>query len=155
MFQTWHREPVHVYSEHGSPVKVLYAPEFDKRGVMKLVESGREDLYAFIQSHKDSVDLHKIMERFQNGDVSVLQRVQGVFGDFSEMPKTYAELLNVTLEAESTFASLPLEIREKFGHSFQAWLAQAGTQDWLVAMGMVDTPEPVEQLPEPTQSEGE
>ena len=107
---------------------------------MTLKESGKEDLYAFIQSHKDSVDLHKIMDRFNAGDTAVLQKVQGMFGDFSQMPQTYAGLLNHMIEAEQTFMSLPLETREKFGQSFHAWLAQAGSESWLEAMGMVTPP---------------
>ena len=107
---------------------------------MTLKESGKEDLYAFIQSHKDSVDLHKIMDRFNAGDTAALQKVQGMFGDFSQMPQTYAGLLNHMIEAEQTFMSLPLETREKFGQSFHAWLAQAGSESWLEAMGMVTPP---------------
>lgn len=140
MFETWHREQQHFCSQAGSGEKILYSPEFDRFGVMTLKESGKEDLYAFIQSHKDSVDLHKIMDRFNAGDTAVLQKVQGMFGDFSQMPQTYAGLLNHMIEAEQTFMSLPLETREKFGQSFHAWLAQAGSESWLEAMGMVAPP---------------
>ena len=90
MFETWHREQQHFCSEPGCGEKILYSPEFDRFGVMTLKESGKEDLYAFIQSHKDSVDLHKIMDRFNAGDTAALQKVQGMFGDFSQMPQTYA-----------------------------------------------------------------
>ena len=140
MFQTWHRDQEHFCSEPGCGEKILYSPEFDRFGVMTLKESGKEDLYAFIQSHKDSVDLHKIMDRFNAGDTAALQKVQGMFGDFSQMPQTYAGLLNHMIEAEQTFMSLPLETREKFGQSFHAWLAQAGSESWLEAMGMVTPP---------------
>ena len=59
MFETWHREQQHFCSQAGSGEKILYSPEFDRFGVMTLKESGKEDLYAFIQSHKDSVALQK------------------------------------------------------------------------------------------------
>ena len=80
------------------------------------------------------------MDRFNAGDTAALQKVQGMFGDFSQMPQTYAGLLNHMIEAEQTFMSLPLETREKFGQSFHAWLAQAGSESWLEAMGMVTPP---------------
>lgn len=140
MFQTWHREQEHYCSEPGCREKILYSPEFDRHGVMTLKESGKENLYEFIQSFKDSVDLHKIMDRFNAGDTAALQKVQGMFGDFSQMPQTYAGLLNHMIEAEQTFMSLPLETREKFGQSFHVWLAQAGSESWLQAMGMVTPP---------------
>lgn len=151
MFETWRRTPKRFTSDVGSRVKDIYSPEFDKKGVMTLKVSGQENLYEFIQSHKDSVDIHKILERFERGDVAALQKVQGMFGDFSEFPKTYAELLNTVIEGEQTFNSLPLDVREKFGHSFHRWLATSGSAEWLSAMGMeVPTPSPekaVESLP--------
>ena len=142
MFKTWHDQRDRVHCNSGDPEKILYSPEFDRNGVMTLKESGRENLYDFIQSHRDSVDLHKILDRFQSGDVSVLSRVQGSFGDFSQFPQTYAELLNQVIAGEQTFNSLPLDIREQFGHSFHAWLAQAGSESWLKAMGYTPTTPP-------------
>ena len=52
---------------------------------MILKESGKENLYEFIQSFKDSVDLHKIMDRFNAGDTAALQKVQGMFGDAPDL----------------------------------------------------------------------
>lgn len=151
-FDNRYRKPVRFHSEVGDPVKVIYSPEFDKNGVMTLKESGRENLYDFIQSHKDSVDIHKILQRFEEGDVNALSKIQGQFGDFSQFPKTYAEMLNQVIEGENAFNGLPLEVREKFGFSFQQWLASAGSDDWKSKMGFVSdtvTSEPVEPSVEP------
>lgn len=144
MFETWRRPYRRFTSVVGSRIKAIYSPEFDKKGVMTLKVSGQENLYEFIQSHKDSVDIHKILERFERGDVSALQKAQGMYGDFSEFPKTYAELLNIVIEGEQTFNSLPLEVREKFGHSFHRWLATMGSAEWLSAMGLEVPAPPVE-----------
>ncbi len=141
-FDNRYRTPVRFHSEAGDPVKILYSPEFDKNGVMTLKESGRENLYDFIQSHKDSVDIHKIMQRFEEGDVNALSKVQGQFGDFSQFPKTYAEMLNQVIEGENAFNGLPLEVREKFGFSFQQWLASAGSDEWKSKMGFVEVSAP-------------
>lgn len=53
----------------GDPEKILYSAKFDEKGVMDLVETGRENLYEYIQSHKESCDIHVILERFARGDV--------------------------------------------------------------------------------------
>ena len=153
-FPTRYRSQVRFETCCGDPVKVLYAPVFDEKGVMHLAESGREDLYGYIQSHRDSVDLHKILERFAQGDAGVLERFQqkGVFGDFSEFPKTYAELLNTVISGEQIFNQLPLEVREKFGHSFNRWLAQAGSAEWLAAMGYETQADVVKPDPDPGPS---
>lgn len=60
----------------GSPVVLTYTPEYDKQGNLQLVQDGEKDLYAEIQSHKDSTDLALILNRYFNGDPMALSRVQ-------------------------------------------------------------------------------
>ncbi len=125
-----------VFARPGSRVKPVYSPVYDSNGVLDLEQTGQENLYDYIQSHKDSVDIHKILARFESGDVSALAKVQGMYGDFTDVPKTYAEALNAVISAETTFNGLPVETRAKFNHSFSQFLAQAGSSQWLAAMGI-------------------
>lgn len=106
----------------GSGIKQLYVPKLQEDGTLKLIENGTDDLYASIQSHKDSCDIHVLLVRYQNGDVSALSKIQGVYGDFSEMPKTYAQLLNAVIAGEQMFKSLPVDVREKFDHSLEKFM---------------------------------
>lgn len=122
-FQTQFRKPERFLSNPGSPVKILYGPEFDDKGRMTLVEKGRENLYDFIQSFKESVDIHVLLKRFANGETDVLSKIQGFYGDFSEFPRTYADLLNTVNEGEAFFNGLPVEVRSKFGHSFPVFMS--------------------------------
>lgn len=123
------------HSNLGSPIRILYSPKFDDNGVMSLVESGRENLYDYIQSHKDSCDIHVILDRYQRGDIDALSRVQGVYGDFTTVPKTYADCLNAMISAENYFNGLPVEVRAKFDHSFQKFLASMDKPGFADAMG--------------------
>lgn len=126
-----------VYQAPGSSIKQLYKPVIHQDGSFDLLESGSTDLYAEIQSHKDSVDIHVLLQRFAEGDKSALSRVQAVYGDFTEIPTTYAELLNSVIQGEAYFASLPLETRAAFNHDFRQWMA--GMDDmpgWLSRMGI-------------------
>lgn len=122
-FKTQFRQPERFLSNPGSPVKILYGPEFDEKGRMNLVEKGRENLYDFIQSFKESVDIHVLLKRFANGETDVLSKIQGFYGDFSEFPRTYADLLNTVNEGEAFFNGLPVEVRSKFGHSFPVFMS--------------------------------
>lgn len=122
-FETQFRKPERFLSNPGSPVKILYGPEFDDKGRMNLVEKGRENLYDFIQSFKESVDIHVLLKRFANGETDVLSKIQGFYGDFSEFPRTYADLLNTVNEGEAFFNGLPVEVRSKFGHSFPVFMS--------------------------------
>lgn len=133
MFRTQFDARERVHANPGSTVRILYSPKFDEKGVMSLVESGKENLYEFIQSHKESCDIHVILERFARGDVSALERVQGTYGDFSNMPRTYADMLNLVHSAEDAFSNLPVDERAKYGHSFERWLTEFGPDSEKVA----------------------
>lgn len=143
MFENRYRAPRRVFADPGDPIKVTYMPEFDKRGVMSLVECGQENLYEFIQSHKDSVDIHKIIERFERGDVAALSKVQAVYADLSEMPSNYADMLNQVIAGEKMFNELPISVKEKFGQNFNQWMSTLGSDEWISNMGYFRPDAPV------------
>lgn len=120
----------------GSPEHITYAGHYDEKGRVVLEESGRENIYDFIQSHAESCDIHVLMKRYQNGDVSALSQAQGFYGDVLDFPKTYAEALNHFNEMERKFMSLPVDVREKFGNSFSEFLAASGEPDFLDRLGI-------------------
>lgn len=122
MFNTPFDAHPRVFQEVGSGEKVLYTARLDEDGNIQLIESGKEDLYASIQSHKDSCDIHVLLQRYADGDVDALTRVQGSFGDFTSMPSSYAELLNALIAGETYFNSLDVETRAKFDHSFEKFM---------------------------------
>lgn len=122
LFDTPFMSHARVYQEPGSGLRTLYTSRLDDDGNVELVEAGHDNLYASIQSHKDSCDIHVLLARYANGDVDALSKVQGSYGDFTQMPTTYAELLNSVIQGENYFNSLPVEIREKFEHSFEKFM---------------------------------
>lgn len=146
-FRTQFQSRERVFASPGSRIKPVYSPVYDDNGVLDLEQTGQENLYDYIQSHKDSVDIHKILQKFENGDVTVLSKVQGVYGDFTQLPATYAEALNAVISAEQTFNSLPVETRAKFNHSFSQFLAKSGSPEWLAAMGIKAASSPVAECP--------
>ncbi|UPW41008.1 internal scaffolding protein [Sigmofec virus UA08Rod_5764] len=147
------RDADRVYQEPGSQVKTLYGPIFDKQGHMSLQETGQENIYDYIQSHADSVDIHVILKQFQQGDVSVLSRVQGAYGDFTQMPKTFAEALNTLIAAEQYFNGLPVDVRAQFGHNFNQFIASMDAPDFTSRMGIApDAPPTSPQASAPAQS---
>lgn len=129
-----------IYQPAGSRVKVLYGPIFDKQGRMSLEEIGRENFYDYIQSHADSVDINIILKRFEQGDPSVLTRVQGAYGDFTQLPKTFAEALNTLIAAEQYFNSLPVDVRAQFDHNFNQFIASMDSPDFTQRMGIDPAP---------------
>lgn len=126
-----------VYATPGDKVKTLYSPTFDEFGHMELKESGKENLYDYIQSHKESCDIHVILARFVNGDVNALARRQMFYADLTEFPTTYADVVNTMHGAEDYFTHLPVEVRAKFGHDFNKFLASLDNPQTLVDLGII------------------
>lgn len=121
-FRTQFDPRTRVHANPGNPVKTLYTAKVDPNGSITLIEAGKENLYDYIQSHKDSCDINVIMRRFAAGDVTALQKRQSFFGDFLNAPASYAEALNSMIVAENYFEALPLEERAKYDHNFHKFL---------------------------------
>lgn len=135
-FPTQYTKHERVHACVGSPVRTLYGGRYDANGRVVLEEKGKENLYDYIQSFRDSVDLNVILARFSNGDTEALSKAQGFYADVTDFPKTMADALNRINECEEMFKSLPLEVRQKFDCSFEQFLSQSGSEDWLEKMGM-------------------
>ena len=149
MFKTQYDARDRIESNPGDPVKQLYAGAYNERGQIELKEDGTEDLYAFIQSFAESTDIHSILQRYQNGEVDVLEKVQGFYGDITEMPHTYAEALQRIADSEKVFMSLPVDVRAKFGHSFSQFLAASQEPDFLDRLGVKLTEQTADVPPVP------
>lgn len=148
MYTRMYTECERVTSNPGTPIKPLFRPQLDDAGHLELVQDGEENIYDYIQSHRDSVDIHKIMQRFEAGDMDALNRVQGTYADLTTMPKTYAEMLNAVIAGEQYFSQLPLEVRARFGHSFRQWMASMDSPDFAEKMGWQAHEQPVAGSPE-------
>lgn len=149
-FNTQYDARDRIESHSGNPIKQLYSGFYNERGQVELKEDGTEDLYAFIQSFAESTDIHAILRRYQNGEVDVLEKVQGFYGDVTEMPHTYAEALQRITDSEKVFMSLPVDVRAKFGHSFSEFLAASQDADFLDRLGVkpIEQPDPETVVPD-------
>lgn len=129
MFRT--SDPNEFITPSGSPIHVLYSAKVDKNGVTTLEEVGTENTDDLIQAAAESTDIAMILSYYnQTGDVSVLNRYTPHYGDFSKLPKTLAEFLQLRIDSENFFMALPAEIKQKFNNSADEFFAQAGNEDW-------------------------
>lgn len=117
-----------------------FVGKLDKEtGNIVLVSVGKIDVYAEIQSHQGEADINNLIERAYAGDLSAFS--SAVFGDFTNMPKSYADALNVVIEAEREFNHLPQEIKDKFDNDWHKYITLAGTPDWYKKFGVDPDPE--------------
>lgn len=120
-----------IVSNPGRNVHVIYSPIVNDDGSIDLVESGKEDINEYIQSFAESCDLECILAKYAAGDTSVLNVKRPMFGDFTQMPSTYAEVLQLQIDSANLFNSLPVEIKKQFDNDPNKFLAAAGTQEWI------------------------
>ena len=73
------------YSVSGDRTVPIYTPNISPDGHIDLIQSGEHNLYAEIQSHKDSVDINVILERFVAGDLDALNRRPAMYLEVSKM----------------------------------------------------------------------
>lgn len=92
-------------------------------GKKELVESGKTNLYEKIQASKDATLIYNIIDRYNAGDESVLNKAMGSYGNFTQMPATLVEAQQKLIDAERTFEQLPIAIREKYNNSYTEFLA--------------------------------
>lgn len=102
---------VSLYSSpcHSSPVGSAIRDRFAKRvenGKVVLVKVGETDQQALINSYKDECDVNRIVERYANGDSSVLARVQGLYSDISGFADNPTDLLNAPVKAREALEML-------------------------------------------------
>lgn len=129
------------FTSFKSPVGDLFhdvlTPSFRSDGTIELKVSDRVDIKKEINSHRDETDMAFILSRLMAGDDSVLNPNPPLYGDFTQFPKSYVEMLNMVLDGERFFDSLPLETRKKFDNDRGKWFASIGQVDWLDNMGYV------------------
>lgn len=129
----------------GDRYHIDYQPVIED-GCIQLVEAGRTDIQAVIDSYADSCDMSLILQRLSIGDTSVLNSKTPMFGDFTGAPSSLAGILNLKIEAQRIFDKLEPAVRDQF-EDFNSWLAASGTQDWLSKMqGNPATDSSVEEL---------
>lgn len=93
-------------------------------GKKKLVVTGQEDLKAFIEASKAETLIDNIIKRYTEGDLSILSRVQGFYGDVTGMPRDLADAQRTLITLQSNFEKLPLDVRKKFDNSFDKYVEE-------------------------------
>lgn len=152
MFRTMYDRDKHseIFACPGSGVREEYQLRInkDKEETLELV--GKSSLYDYIQSHADSVDIHKILERCAMiDDYSILNRMPAQFMDVTEMPKTLAEAYSMVQDAKTMFDRMPTSVKESYNNNFVEFLSGLGSEKFYKVVGeYVDSVKPKEEVKE-------
>jgi len=117
-------------SQVGSRIHQTYVGAYDDDGVLQLIPDKVINIYDQIQSHRDSCDLAVLLRRYLNGDSEALNRVQGVYGDFSTVPSNYADVFNRVADGQRVFNGLNADVKSVFGNSYEQFLVAISRGDF-------------------------
>lgn len=130
-------DPNSFVTSSGDRYHIEYSPIVRDDGTILLKESGKVDIQEMIDSYREQTDMSFILKRMALGDTSVLTQKEAMFGDFTSMPKSYAEALQLVIDSEAKFMKLPLDVRNAFDNDFRKWFATSGNADWYEKMSPV------------------
>lgn len=131
----------------GSRFRDKMCPVVGKRGGRHLEKVGETDQYAIIQSYKDSVDLQKMIERcMSTGDVSILQKAQGIFTDISGLPCDARAAHDLVAKSRLVFEVLTPQQKIKYP-TFDDFLEAFASQDSIMKF-ISDSAAPDSAVPE-------
>ena len=156
MFKTAYCEEVHkrIYCNSGKADKDEYMLRM-VNGSDDLVLTGHSSLYDYIQSHADSVDIHKILERCaMANDYSILNRMPASFMDTTEMPKNLAEAYSMVQDAKNLFERMPVEIKQAYDNNYMDFIQSIGSKKFEdVAGAFLNKIKPKENIKEDIKEE--
>lgn len=127
-----------IFTNHGDPIHIIYSPIVNSDGSIELVESGKENTDDIIQSYLPNCEMSQVIDRINNGEIGLLNQRQGMYGDFTDMPKTYAEMLQLQIDSQIMFDRLPVEIKQKFDNDANKFFVQSGSKEWYEKLGIVE-----------------
>ena len=154
MFRTKYKR-LEIYSESGLPEKVSYDGFMLENGQIELREVGVLNTYEEIQSHAESADINIMIARFLNGDEDVLSKKQMLYGDFSKLPSSYAELYNYARAGQRYFDSLPTAVKERFDNDVNLFMATFDTEEGIRKLGFTPKPSQINKEPSAPAEKGE
>ena len=123
-------DPNTFITSSGDTEHIEYAPKVMPDGSIELVVSGKTNIDEYINAQRETTDMAYIITQLGLGNTDVLNQKTPNYGDFTEMPKTFAEALQMKIDAEKAFYELPLDVRNKFENDFNRFFATAGSKEW-------------------------
>lgn len=127
-------DPNQFVTDPGSDEKIIYKTKVRPDGTLDIQPVGTESISAKIESFRPQTDMSFILKQIALGNYDALQVTPGQYGDFTQMPKTMAEALQMRIDAEDAWYKMDVEKRATFDHDINRWLATAGTDEWIQKM---------------------
>lgn len=127
--------PPKVGTPTGDKEATTYQTRIDENG-HKITEAvGKTNIYDRIQSSLEETKIENIIKRFTEGDMTAFRTGEPIYADITAAPKNLMEAQNMIIKITDEFNSLPVEVRAKFDHSPEKYVAMYGNEEWAAAVG--------------------
>lgn len=117
--------PARRFSPHGTKIQKIYKEVPQDDGTMSAVVVGQHDINAMIQEATVGTDVYEMISMYNAGDVSAIDKVQGVYGDFTGCAKSFGQLQQSRVDLEQRFRESPAKFRQMFGNDVGKFLNAA------------------------------
>lgn len=127
-------------TEAGENIRRTYLWERNEKGEKVLKLDQTIDQQAEIDSYLEETKLENIIRR-ASIDPDIAARIKPDIGggiqDFTEAPKTLAELQSIMMRAEQIWDEVPKNIKLKFDNDVDKFISSYGTVEWAKNLGIL------------------
>jgi len=116
MFYSRTKKPPVQDTPTGDGFENTYKEFVDKDGKITLECVGKTSMYEMIQESLEETQIYNILEKYELGDTSVLNRIAGFYDDITAVPTDLLTAQNMILDMRNNFDNLPVELRKKYGN---------------------------------------
>ena len=119
-------KPDEIFTNDGESIGITYEYR-TKKGIKELCPCGKVDRQEYIESFAGDCNIVNKIQKFLAGDLNIINPYDGMYGDFTNMPKTYAEMYERIQVCKNVFDSMSTEIKEKFDNSVEKFWSEFGS----------------------------
>lgn len=136
----------------GTGIENEYSYVVDNYGRRVIEKTGERNLYEEIQLHHEETKIENILNRALAGDTSGLA-ANGTYMDTTLMPNNLIEARKQMQMLENTWAGIPQEIKAKYNNNVEEFIGAAGSDAWMVDMGLMQSGDknPVQTVEQPKE----
>lgn len=115
------------------------------------------------QAFRDECNINNIMRKFEKtGMVDHVRTVNGSYDDFTNTPVDYHDAMNIVVNAQNMFMTVPAKVRARFGNdpgAFISFVEDPANREECVKLGLAvppaEPPAPMRvEVVNPTEGDG-
>lgn len=121
-------------SDPGNRFYIEKHGEVQPNGVIKLVPDKEIDLQEKYNAEYPATTIENILANSSPLDSFADDGLHGI--DATQLPKTFAEFLQLQIDRKREFDRLPVDVKQKFNNDVSQYMATAGSEEWFDKLGI-------------------